>query len=184
MPAEAALTDRGRMWRDRLPTKLQRSPDHVAVIHSVTKEIERAEEAIEQVRRQLFPHSADLLLGVYEWMLGITVEPEGVSVEDRQQLVLAQLRKLRSSPEGRDWVANVTALVGPGWSYEEHIAGDPGSPPENTILIHLPFPPASTYYAAAERLIRVITPAHLDLTVTFVDGFKLDESQLDQEAVQ
>jgi len=181
---ERVLTERGEVWRSWLPVVLRDSPDHLAVIHACAVEMDRLEAAIDEVRRQFFPQHADVLLKVWEFMLRITVEPEGVTIDERREIVLATLRRMRSTPEGRDWVDNVTALVGPGWIYEEHNPADPGSPPANTIQITLPFPPDSASYTRAESLIQDITPAHLDVVLTYTDGFLLDESQLDQELLQ
>lgn len=168
----------------RLPAVFHDSPEHLAMVHCLANEMDRLDARIEIVRRQFFPQTADVLLKVWELMVRVTIEPVGVSVEERRATVLAQLRRMLASPQGRDWVANVTQLVGPGWSYEEHDPDDVGSPPENTVRIRLPFPPSSSSYARAEALIRDITPAHVDLEVGFIGGFVLDESQLDQEGVQ
>lgn len=178
------LTAKGELWRSWLPVVLRDSPDHLAVIHALAVEMELLESRIEEVRRQFFPQHADVLLKVWEFMLRITIEPEGLTIAERREIVLATLRKMRSTPEGRDWVDNVTALVGAGWTYEEHNPADAGSPPVNTVQITLPYPPDSSAYARAEALVRDITPAHLDLVVTFTGGFLLDQSQLDQEALQ
>lgn len=177
------LTARGREWLDWLPVVLRESPDHLAVLHSLARESERMEAAIELARAQAFPQTADVLLKVWEHELGITVEPAGQTLVQRRATVIAMLRRMRGTPAGRDWESNVTALVGSGWTYEEHVPGDVGSPPENTVRVELPFAPSSGSYARAERLIRQITPAHLDLIVQFIGGFVLDESQLDQEGL-
>lgn len=162
---------------------LQDSPDHLAVLHALARESERMEAAIELVRAQAFPQTADVLLGVWEAQLGTTVEPEGQALAQRRETAIALLRRMRGTPAGRDWESNVTALVGPGWSYEEHVPGDAGSPPANTIRVRFPFAPASGSYARAEALLRAITPAHLDIVTQFEGGFVLDQSQLDQEGL-
>lgn len=179
------LTLKGQIWRSWMPVVLRDSPDHLAVIHACAREVERLEGKVEQVRMQFFPQHADVLLKVWEFMLRVTVEPEGLTVEQRRALVIATLRKMRSTPYGRDWVANVTALVGEGWTYEEHEPGVGTSPPTDTIRINLPFPPDSSSYARAEALIRAITPAHVDIVLANPEGggFILDQSELDQEAV-
>lgn len=184
MPAESALTERGQMFRSWLPVGLRDSPDHLAVLHALAHELDRLEASIETVRAQFFPQTADVLLGVYEHELKLTVEPEGLTLDERRTRVLAMLLKSRSTPAGTDWQDNVTLLVGSGWTYAEHDPDDPDSPSEYTVVVRLPFPPASTLYALTERLLREITPAHLDLVVTFAGGFVLDQSQLDQEALQ
>jgi hypothetical protein len=184
VPDPALLTPMGQKWRGWLPVVLRDSPDHLAVVHAVAKETERLEAAIEQVRAQFVPQTADVLLKVYEAQLGITIEPVGATLDERRMTVLAMLRKQASTPSGLDWQANVTRLVGAGWTYSEHDPADPSSPPAYTIEVRLPFPPSSTRYAQTERLIRDITPAHLDLIITYAGGFVLDQSQLDQEALQ
>lgn len=184
MPDPALLTDLGREFRDSAPVILRNSPEHLAVWHSYAKELERLEAKIEQVRAQFWPQTADILLGVYEAILKITVGgPVGATLEERRDLVLTYLRKLASTPAGSDWVANVTELVGAGWSYEEHDPANPSSPPADTIRVHLPFAPSSGRYAQTERLLRDITPAHLDIILTYSGGFILDQSQLDQEGL-
>lgn len=178
------LTERGEMMRSWLPAALQDSPDHLAVIHAYAKELDRVEAAIEVVRTQFFAGQATVLLPVYESVLGITVAPVGWTVAQRQTAVLGQIARMRSTPDGAAWVANVTKIVGAGWTYRTHNPADGTSPPANTILVRLPFAPSSTRYAVTEKLIRSITEAHVDLVVTFTGGFVLDESQLDQEALQ
>jgi hypothetical protein len=171
-----------RSW---LPAALHESPDHLAVIHSYARELDRVEAAIELVRLQFFPQHATVLLPVYERILGLTVAPVGWTEEQRQLAVLSQLARMRSEPGGATWETNVSKIVGnAGWTYATHDPNDAGSPPANTILIRLPFPPSSDRYAVTERLIRAITEAHVDLIVTFTGGFVLDQSQLDQEALQ
>jgi hypothetical protein len=184
MPAESALTELGQTFRSWLPVALRDSPDHLAVLHCLAHEVERLEGSIETVRAQFFPQSADLLLKVYEAELGITVEPAGATLDERRSTVIAMLRRAKSDPSGITWQDNVTRLVGTGWSYAEHDPSDPSSPPEYTVRVTLPFAPSSGRYAQTERLLRDIIPAHLDLVLTFAGGFVLDESQLDQEALQ
>jgi hypothetical protein len=184
MPAESALTPLGVTFRSWLPVILRDSPDHLAVLHCCARELERLEAKIEQVRAQFFPQTADILLKVYEAELKTTIEPAGATLDERRQTVLAMLRKMKATPSGLDWQENVTRLIGAGWSYSEHDVDEPGSPPAYTIRVELPFPPSSSRYAQVERLLRDITPAHLDLLVVFTGGFILDQSQLDQEALQ
>lgn len=180
------LSEMGERWRAMLPVRLRDSPEHLAVINAQAREFEMIEAAAAVVRAQFFPQTADVLLSAWEHELRITIEPEGTTVEERRELVLATLQRMRSTPEGRDWAGNVTALIGPGWTYSEHIPGDVSTPPEGTIRIDLPFPPTSASYARVEALIRVITPAHLDIELASPpgSGFTLDVSQLDQEGLQ
>lgn len=179
-PRMALLNALGVTYRAALPVVFRDSPDHLAVLNAVTKEAARLEAAIETVRLQFFPQMADILLKVWEAQLGTTVAP-GIPVTDRRNIVLTLLRRLSSTPSGLDWVANVTGLIGPGWTYKEHDPADGTSPPNNTIRITLPFPPSNTIYAQTETLIRAITPAHLDLQLFSASGMQWDRSQWDQE---
>lgn len=181
MPARELLTERGERYLRWLPSVLHESPEHLAIVHAVAREFDLVEERIALLREQFFVQTAVPLLKVWEFMVGVTVEPVGVLEEQRRQIVVAQLLRMVASPSGRAWVANVTQLVGPGWTYEEHVPGDPASPPENTIRIRLPFSPAASSYAQAEALVRERTQAHIDIQAFFIGGFELDRSQLDQE---
>lgn len=183
MPDPALLTPLGQSFRDSAPVVVRDDPDYLGVWHSTARELERLAAAVETVRAQLFPQTADVLLAAWEFLSRITVEPGGQTIEQRRATVMAMLLKSSASPAGSDWVANVTALVGAGWTYSEHIPGDPASPPEGTLRIHVPFAPDADLYMLTERLLRDITPAHLDIELTFAGGFVLDESQLDQEGL-
>lgn len=178
------LTDRGRELLADLPPVYRDDPDIQAVITCYGRESERIDDTMVELRNQFFPQLADKLLKAWEALTGTTLEPAALTVEERRQIVLALLRRLRASSAGSEWELNVTVLVGPGWTYEEHVPGDPTSPPENTILIVLPFPPTSDRYAQTEALLRDITPAAWDLIVTFAGGFIQDESRLDQEEMR
>lgn len=180
-PRVAYLNALGATYRAALPVVFRDSPDHLAVLNAITKEMQRLEDAIETVRLQFFPQTADILLKVWEAQLGTTVEPASQTVAQRRNTVIAYLHRLSATPSGLDWVANVTRLIGPGWTYKEHIVGDATTPPANTIRITLPFPPTASLYAQVESLIRAITPAHLDIELFSATGMQWDLSQWDQQ---
>lgn len=184
MPDPSVLTPRGLAMLAMLPPQVRESPDYQGVIHAQAREVELLESKIEAVRAQLNPLTADeLLLKAWEALLGLTVEPVGLTVAQRRTTIVAFLQRLKTSPFGSDWEENVTRLVGPGWTYAEHDGSDPSSPPPYTIRVQLPFAPTSRLYLLLERLLRDITPANLDIELQYVGGFILDESQLDQEGM-
>lgn len=174
------LTPLGEEMRDSLPPVLRESPDYLAIIHAIAKECELAVAAIETVRRQFNPAHADLLLGVWERITRQTVNPP-LTIAERQAAVTARLRKMLTIGEGSAWEEQVSAIVGIGWSYEEHIPGEPASPPAGTLRITLPFPPEGSRYAEALLRIREVTPAHLKIEFASASGFLLDESLMDLE---
>lgn len=164
---------------DGLPPVLRESRDYRAVIQSYAKECERLGEALESVRQQFFPGQADVLLGVWERITRQAVNPPGRPLVERQAAVTARLRKMLDVGEGREWAQLVTGVIGPGWSYEEHIPGDPTSPPANVLRVTLPFGASDARYGQAVALFEEITPAHLVLNFTSSTAFRFDISQLD-----
>jgi hypothetical protein len=169
---------------EELPPVLHNDPDIRAVVYCYAREGARQEATVDDLIAQFFPqHATELGLAWWEALLRTTRSPAGEDVAQRRATVMSLLQKMSASPSGTDWVANVTMLAGAGWTYAEHVPGDASSPPEYTVLITLPFPPASSLYALTEALLREVTPAHLDIILAYSGGFVLDQSQLDQEPV-
>lgn len=178
------LTGKALEMLNDLPPVLRGDPDYQAVCQCYGREAERMDAHLDLVRRQFFPQFADPLLKAWEALLRTTIEPPGATLDERRQVVLAMHARLRATASGLAWIANVTKLVGLGWTYDTHDPDVPGSPPANTIRVRLPFPPESGRYAQTEAYLRKITPAAWDLIVTWIGGFSLDRSQMDQEAMQ
>jgi hypothetical protein len=181
-PGARPLTALGLAMLLDLPPVLQRSTDYQAIIHPIARELEALEATIEQLRAQFNPATADILLPAWEYMVKLPVGGAGSSIDQRRQKLIARLRKVEGQSEGREWEAQITELVGPGWAYEEHDTGDPTSPAANVIRITLPFLPSSPSYQEAIDQIREITPAHLSLSFSSAAGFVLDESELDRDS--
>lgn len=181
--AGRVLTPLGIEMQDALPPVLRESADYLAVINALSRECERVASFIEIVRAQLNPATADRLLGVWERITRQTVEPAGLTIEERQAAVIGRLRKMLSIGHGTAWEEQVTVLIGPGWDYEEHIPGDGSTPAAGTLRIKLPFPPEGSRYADAAASIREVTPAHLELEFEAEGGFILDVSELDLETM-
>lgn len=120
MPAPELLTPLGLAMLEQLPPQLRGSIDYMAAIHAMARELETLEAAIEQVRAQFNPATADLLLNAWEFETKLPVGGlPGQTVQQRRDTVLARLRKPFSG-EGRQWEETITAMVGPGWTYLEH----------------------------------------------------------------
>lgn len=166
-----------------IPMVLERDPDIRASLYAQAKEVERLDAHVERLRRNLFPQTADEI-GLLWWesMLGLTIEPPGLTVDERRQIVLAFYRVSGLEGTGLAWEASVTRFVGAGWTYREHEPAV-GSPAAYTIQITVPFPPGSAGYARLRSLLALITPANLEIFVSSADGFILDESGLDVEVL-
>lgn len=176
------MTELGLAFRDAAPVIYRDSPEHLAQWHCLAKELERVAARIEVVRDQFFPQRASLLLGVYERLVGVTVNPPGVALDDRRRLVLAGLRKMAGDGSGLAWQDQLTNLIGAGsWDYTEHIPGDSSTPAADVVRVSLPFSPATSRFAQVKRFVRDITPAHVDVAYVYSGGFLLDESELDEQ---
>lgn len=146
-----------------------------AVINAQANELQRIEDAAVAVTTAMFPtRSTDVpllngswtapILSMWETLLNLPVNPSGVSLADRRSKVQAHIQK-RNSGAGSDWVAVLTEGLGPvAWTHQE----GPG-PYQVTILI--PYVAGSYSAGQVAALARAITPAHLDLSVGYAEGF-------------
>jgi uncharacterized protein YmfQ (DUF2313 family) len=91
-----------------------------AVLQVVANELFRLEQARQAVILNFLPSTADALLPMFEQLLGLPVDPPGLTLASRQQLVLATMRRLKGQGRGLDWEATITALFGTSWSYQEY----------------------------------------------------------------
>lgn len=173
------LSDLGVKMRDSLPPVLRGSHDYLAVIHAASRELDLLEAAIELMRGQFNPATADVLLSAYEAQYKLPVGGGGVSDDARRTKILARLVKITGSAEGREWEDTITALVGPGWSYREHDPADPTSPANGVIQVTLPIAVDDPAFEAARTQIREITAAHLELDLLSTLVFHLDSDPMD-----
>lgn len=103
------------------------------------REMVRVDDALAELRANFWPQLADAYLKIWENLLGLAVESPELSLAQRRNAVLAFLQGIRNQSSGISWEATLTKLIGTAWSYEEHIPGDAGSPPENSVRITIPF---------------------------------------------
>lgn len=167
-------------WLDRLPSFVRDDPDVLAVVYAMVRERRLIRAAHERVRANAFPATADALsLRHWEDLVGIDVEPEGATEDERRTTLNAFAQGVSGEGGGAGWEEAITRFVGAGWTYEEHRT-EGGVVPAYSVAVSLPFPPTSREYRIAEDLIRSVTPAHVALTVAFAGGFTLDGEELDQ----
>lgn len=173
------LTPLGVRMRDSLPVVLRGSHDYLAVIHAYAKELALLEAAIEAVRAQLNPLTANVLLSAWEAELALPVGGGGAPDSTRIAAITARLHKVTGQSEGREWIAAITEIVGAGWTYEEHNPADGGSPPEGVIRVTVPFASGTPFFIESENQVRELTPAHLELDFIAGGAFALDSSDMD-----
>lgn len=174
MPADDALTDLGREMLGEIPPRFFEDPDFRAVIHVFARESERARALGTRVRDNLIAARIDEL-GL-PWWERLYRFDAGVSTEaTRVARVLSRTQQTAPRVSSGEFSNDMDELVGVGaWTYEEEWPA---------IRVKLPYVPGSDPFLRAEREIRELQtfPAHLDLILENVEGFILDQSQLDQE---
>jgi hypothetical protein len=138
-----------------------------AVITAMTNELQRIEDFANAVRTQMYPQNADDtygILGMWEALFGLPVQPANATLDQRRALVKAHLQK-RSSGAGSDWEAAVTqALNTNQWTYIE-------GPGDYQVTVRFPFVAGGYTASQAVVLIQDITPAHLELVVGYTGGW-------------
>ena len=172
-------TERALDLLEMLAVDLRRSPSGQRLLQALANELDRIEGFMYAFLEASFPQNAtDELntLSIWEVQLGLPVAPEGLSEDQRRQSLLAKLAA-RHADEGQDWVAAATAIIGPGWSYQENY------PAADQLTVLIPYPPGSPEAGRVETQLRAITPAHLDLIVTFGGGFLVGLSEVGEDAI-
>jgi hypothetical protein len=137
MPVE--LHERTVRLLDELPPFLASAADMQAVLDVLMREVQRIDDAKAATRANFFATTADSWLALYEILEQISVDPPDKTTDQRRTSVIAFLRRMKVRGTGLGWEAAMTDLLGADWSYEEHIPGDPTSPPANTINIQIPW---------------------------------------------
>lgn len=181
MPDPTLLANQATAQRllGMLPWFVQSDPNYQAAAYAAARELDRLEGMLEQVRAQFNPATADILLPAWQATVGTTISPAGVDLATQQQNVIALLRKTKTSDSGSQWEADMTAFLGPGWSYQEHNPSDPSSPAPGTIVVTVPFPPSSSDYLAVQAYIEATLDANLQVLLQYSGGFLLDQSPMD-----
>jgi hypothetical protein len=171
------LTDPAQKLLADLPPYLQDSPEAQAVEQALGNELARVEDVARRLGSKMLPHAADdefRTLGLWELLLGLSVEPPGIALADRQSLVLAAFRA-RHATSGAEWENLITTALGTGaWTYTEN----------NDYSITLLLPRSSTAYTigAVQALAQRVTPAHVRLVASFTDGFVVGKNANDPDA--
>lgn len=173
-----ALTAKGEEMLADLPHYYADDPNALAVIDMAAREIERVETLILTLRSKGLPNNADDdygLLAIWEFLLGLPVNPSGVSLANRQAAVRSAYLK-RNTAAGADWAIAVNEAIGSSWTYEEN------QPISYSIRVSVP-DTAGYSGGQIQKLLRDATPAHLAITVQTGDGFRVDIDQVDIDTI-
>lgn len=170
----AVLSEKAKELLSLMPPYLTDDPLVQGIIEAQAKELQRIDDAHQAIRAALFPsQAADVVLpngatawlaSLWETLLGLPVNPTGVTNLERERRITSHIRK-RQSGRGADWVATLSEAFGATpWSYEE-------GPGDYEVTIHIPY--ATGTYSAGQilALARDITPAHIDIIPAYDEGF-------------
>ena len=164
------LHERTKAVLDAMPPIYRDHPAEHA-LDALCREVQRVDDLLTGYLTYAFPQNADeRFLAIWEANFGLPVAPPGQTVEQRRATVLGAVRG-RHVHTGMEWSDAVTMALGSEiWDHQEI------SP--YTVLIELPFGATSFQTGIATKIIRQITPAHLQVSYTYTGGFILGVSVL------
>lgn len=172
-------SEAGLRMLDNLPPYYADDPAVLSYLQTVGQELDRAEEAMESVRDGFYPQKATdtyRLLGMWESLLGLPYETPDQSLALRRATVLSKLQS-RQSASAEQWANAVTTAVGStAWEQRELY---PGS---YQLTVTIPYNPSGVAATNIARILRDITPAHIQLIVGY-DGYVVDVSTVDLEPI-
>lgn len=187
------LNEKALEWLEWMPPYYADDPFVQGVLNALGAEYQRIEDAVNSLITQpkdlpevtphldptvngAFPHKANdslKLLSLWELQLGLPVQPEGMTEDQRRSSVIAHIRRRRAHSE-RSWAETLTEMLRTTlWSYTTN---------NGTITITMPYGASNLTGAQVVALAREITPAHLALAFTYDEGFLFDVSTFDTGA--
>jgi uncharacterized protein YmfQ (DUF2313 family) len=173
------LTDRATKMLATLPSYLADEPLIIRIVQAQANEVDRLDALIDKLKTELQPGAAtdDLgLLGMWEAMLGLPVQPAGGTLAQRQAKVIGALHAL-SAGDAADVLAALSAAVG-GEAFT--VLRDTPGMLQDTLAI--PYLQGSYNANVIEQIARQQWPAHRQLFVRYADGFLLELSRLDVDS--
>jgi hypothetical protein len=166
------MSDSGLLRLEDLPHYFHDDPQVRGYVDALSRELDRVAALIETVCDGWYPSEAEsdedaaaqaLYLRMWEANLGLPIAPLGLSVGQRGNIVVSHIRK-RTAETGADWVAVMNYGIGSGgWDYDENYA-------DYTVRLVIPYGSGTITATSVLALARAITPAHIDIVVTYSGG--------------
>jgi hypothetical protein len=158
-----------------LPTYLRRDPLVQRMYRAIVMEQERIRLAGEAVRDAQLPSRATVENGGMDaWEEVMGIRRSGGTPAERRRTLDAYLLARNVSTSER-WRAALERLVG-GTQLEVEKVG-------YTVFMRVPVASGSAGQAQLRGLTERIVPAHLQTAVSFISGFLVDVSHVDEEAI-
>jgi hypothetical protein len=166
---QRVMSEQGLLLLEDLPHYFRDDPQVRGYVDAVSRELERVEALIDTVCDQWFSDigmsgvMVNEYLSIWEFNLGLPIAPQGMTTDQRGSIVTSHIRK-RTAETGADWVSVMNAGFGTGtWGYDEDYA-------DYTVRLTIPYGSGTITATAVLALARQITPAHIDIVVTYSGG--------------
>lgn len=159
------MSDRAVELLEDVAHFMRDDPQVQGFVDAMSRELARVEALIVLERSQWFAMDAldDRFLRIWEYNLGLPVATPGYTPGQRALNIATHMRK-RNSATGASWLATMNQAFGTGtWSYDEDYT-------PYTVLLTIPYGSATLTALSVLALAREITPAHIDLQVTYSGG--------------
>lgn len=156
------LTDLGQEHLEMLPRHLQQSTDIRAVIDALARESERLLDQVDDCSRQMFVQTATWGLRYWEQRYQLpTWDFDDVTAPDDEDRRIAVLAKMRSNKaiSGAEYRAVLDAYVTSYRIQMDHATG--------TLNFTIAYNDDNGSADLLERIIRSITPAHLNINFQY-----------------
>jgi uncharacterized protein YmfQ (DUF2313 family) len=153
---------------DSLPIYYQWDPTLCRLTLSLANELDRLTAFIESIANGFSPKGAldePALLAIWEHILKLPIEPAGVTITEREQVVLAAFFG-RSCTTTAEWVAAMNQALGSvSWKHEVCVPG-PGQ-----LTITVPYPEDSYIEGIVKQQARRLTPANYEIIFEYSEGW-------------
>lgn len=168
------LSATARRMMDTLPVYYSENRTVIRGIQAWADEIDRADGLLDTLKDSLVPSLATDALGmlaVWETIMGLPVNPRGVTLGQRQAAMRQAWTRLYAVTAAD--VLRLLALQGAHFAIQRDTPGVL----QDTLMIG--YAEGSYVASMIERAARDAWPAHRELLVSFAGGFTLDQSRMD-----
>lgn len=171
------LTARTLEMLDMIPPQFQGSFYIQAAFLAMSNELDRIDAKVSEIIDTFFPQLAGEFIYLWEAQLKIG-EAHLLTIPQRQLRVMATMIATRRDSSAEAWVNNVTALIGPNWTYRRFEPPGGEHPPGHTIEVEIPYKENSPQASDLIQLLQKIAPANTDFIIDYGTGFVVEQSQI------
>lgn len=178
------LSDQAQRVLSMQPVALQRTTLYQALAAAIGDQMDKLDDALSEMERNVVPASADEWLDLWLRQVGAPILT-GATDPQKQAALAASVQRMVSDGSGLSWQQIANALLGTGWTYATH-RQDLSVSATNPAVHHITIWVGGTIDATlAQALFDQITPANTVVDVTYLtDDLLLDVGLLDVGALR